>query len=166
MGSIDPVFVIAACIAVVSGVLVVTRRNPVYSAVWMLVCFLSFAVLYLKLDATFLAMIHVIVYTGAILVLFLFVIMLLNIRNEELGPEHPLWVRLLVTGFCTGLFLLLAIPMSRLAPEPVAEVDPAFGSVESVGRTLFVDYALAFELVSLLILVAIFAGVALAKRKL
>ena len=72
--SVDLVFLIAAAVSVVSGLLVVTRRNPIYSAVWLLVCFLSFAVLYLNLDAMFLAAIHVLVYTGAILVLFLFVI--------------------------------------------------------------------------------------------
>jgi NADH-quinone oxidoreductase subunit J len=163
----DLVFAVAAAVSVVAGFGVVTQRNPVYSAISMLVCFLSFAVIYLKLGAPFLAALHVLVYTGAILVLFLFVIMLLNLKPEELGEEYSALTKGILAVLCAGLFLGLAIPLwqeaSRLAPA--AEPPAGFGGIEAVGKSLFVEYALPFELVSVLILVAIFGGVVLAKRK-
>ena len=85
----DPVFSLASFVSVASALFMVTQRNPVYSAVWLLVCFLSVALVFLSLGAQFLAAIHVIVYTGAILVLFVFVIMLLNLKDEEQGEEYP-----------------------------------------------------------------------------
>src|SRR6516225_10833496 len=107
----DLVFAVAATVSVVAGFGVVTQRNPVYSAISMLVRFLSFAVIYLKLGAPFLAALHVLVYTGAILVLFLFVIMLLNLKPEELGDEYPLKVRGAIAVICAGLFALIALPL-------------------------------------------------------
>jgi NADH-quinone oxidoreductase subunit J len=164
----DVVFAVAAGVCVGAGILVVTRRNPVYSALWMLICFVALAVVYLRLDAPFLAAMHVLVYTGAILVLFLFVIMLLNLKPEEMGPELPMAARLAAAAVCAALFLLMAIPMSR-CPEvvgPLGEVHAGHGSVEDVGTLLFDRYVLPFELVSVLILAAIFGGVVLAKKKL
>src|SRR5262245_2480102 len=124
MGSIDPVFAIAAAITVGAGLLTVVQRNPIYSAISMLACFLGLAVIYLRLDAPFLAAIHVLVYTGAILVLFLFVIMLLNLKPEELGVEYPLKVRGLIAAMCAGLFALIALPLWQdqrtLPPKPPA----------------------------------------------
>jgi NADH-quinone oxidoreductase subunit J len=166
MGSIDPVFAVAAALTVGSGLLVVTQRNPIYSAISMLACFLGLAVIYLRLEAPFLAAIHVLVYTGAILVLFLFVIMLLNLKPEELGDEYPLKVRGAIAVICAGLFALIALPLWQ-DQRPIPRDKPAgFGGVEQVGHSLFVDYALPFELISVLIMVAVFGGVLLAKKKL
>ena len=165
----DPVFYMAAGVALLAGLGVVTRRNPIYSAISMLAAFLALAVVYLLLDASFLAAMHVLVYTGAILVLFLFVIMLLNLQPEELGREYPLPARGVVALLCAGLFGVLAIPALldpalRAAPKAV---DADFGSVKAVGMSLFHNpYALPFELASALILVAIFGGVVLAKKRL
>ena len=163
----DPVFYLAGGVAVLAGVGVVTRRNPVYCAIFMLVAFLSLAVLYLLLSASFLAAMHVLVYTGAILVLFLFVIMLLNLKPDELGQEYPLPARGAVALLCAGLFALLAAPalLDASLRTPAKAVDAGFGSIEAVGRTLFGPYALPFELASALILVAIFGGVVLTKKK-
>jgi NADH-quinone oxidoreductase subunit J len=166
MGSVDPVFAIAAAVTVGAGLLVVTQRNPIHAAISMLACFLGLAVIYLRLDAPFLAAIHVLVYTGAILVLFLFVIMLLNLKPEELGGEYPLKVRGLMAATCAGLFALIALPLwqdRRTLPE---KPPAGFGGVEQVGQSLFVEYALPFELISVLIMVAVFGGVLLAKKKL
>ena len=167
--AIDPVFAAAAAVSVVAGIAMVTRRNPVYSAIMMLVAFLAFAVVYLKLDAPFLAAMHVLVYTGAILVLFLFVIMLLNLKPEELGREYPLPVRGLIALGAAALFGTVALVMWKddLMRQPFPEAPPAdFGGIERTGRALFNDYGLPFELISALILVAIFGGVVLAKKKL
>lgn len=162
------VFAVAAGLALTSAVLMVTRRNPVYSAVWLLVTFLCVAVLFLTLSAPFLAAIHVIVYTGAILVLFLFVIMLLNLKESELGEEYPGTVRGAVALGCSALFGALVIPLAG-DPElrtPIAALPPSDGSVEAVGRVLFKTYGLQFELVSVLIIVAMFGAMVLAKKKL
>jgi len=164
--SIDPVFAVSAAVTVGAGLGVVTQRNPVHCAISMLACFLGLAVLYLKLAAPFLAAIHVLVYTGAILVLFLFVIMLLNLKPEELGVEYPLKVRLFLAALCAGLFGLLALPLVQDTRKFDDVAPPGFGSVETVGMALFNQYALAFELISVLIMVAVFGGVLLAKRKL
>lgn len=166
----NPVFLLAGTVALGSSLVMVTRRNPVYAAVWLLATFLSIAVTFLTLHATFLAFIHVLVYTGAILVLFLFVIMLLNLKNEEFGEEHPPAVRGAVMGMCSALFVVLAYPVVRepalwqaasTAPE---ELD-RLGSVEEVGWVMFTRYALHFELVSVLIIVAMFGAMVLAKKR-
>lgn len=154
-----------------AGALTVTRRNPVYGAVWMLVCFLALAAVYLTLEAPFLAALHVIVYTGAILVLFLFVIMLLNLSPEELGREMPVRARAAAAVLAAALFAALAYPAladPRFSErEAVLGAAPSgYGGVDEVGKALFVRHPLPFELISVLILVAIFASVVLAKRKL
>jgi NADH-quinone oxidoreductase subunit J len=167
------VFYVTSALALISAVAMVTRRNPVYSAVWLLIAFICVAVLFLNLSAPFLAAIHVLVYTGAILVLFLFVIMLLNLKESELGDEYPLSTRLGVAGMCAVLFGGLAMPVmtepSLQTPIPPEAFDPArlaeYGSVEQVGRLLFETYGLQFELVSVLIVVAMFGAVVLAKKK-
>jgi NADH-quinone oxidoreductase subunit J len=166
MGSVDPVFGIAAAVTVVAGICVVTQRNPIYCAISMLACFLALAVVYLRLDAPFLAAIHVLVYTGAILVLFLFVIMLLNLKPDELGVEYPLKVRGVIALLCGGLFALVALPLLQDQRKLDQKPPPSFGSVEQVGQALFTDAALPFELISVLIMVAVFGGVLLAKKKL
>ena len=164
----DPVFLSIAAVTIGSALLVVTRRNPVYAAVWLLVCFLAFAVVYLMLSAAFLAMIHVLVYTGAILVLFVFVIMLLNLSEQELGEEYPLSAKLLAAAVSVGLFVMTAVPILRDSSLAVSlpVVDAEFGEVASIGRLLFNDYALPFELVSVLIIVAMFGSMVLAKKTL
>jgi NADH-quinone oxidoreductase subunit J len=165
----NAVFMVSSALALLSALMMVTRRNPVYSAVWLLVTFLCVAVLFLNLSAAFLAAIHVLVYTGAILVLFLFVIMLLNLKDSELGEEYPVSTRLGVAGMCAVLFAGLAIPLFR---DPSLEVritgsgpGAHYGSVEQVGTLLFETYGLQFELVSVLIIVAMFGAVVLAKKK-
>ncbi|HLY76184.1 MAG TPA: NADH-quinone oxidoreductase subunit J [Planctomycetota bacterium] len=166
MPTIEPVFATAALVTLGAGALVVSLRNPVHAAISMLVAFLGLAVIYLKLGAPFLAAMHVLVYTGAILVLFLFVIMLLNLKPHELGVEYPLKTRLGLAVLCGGLFALIALPLLQDHRELPRQAPAAFGTVESVGTALFNEYALAFELISVLIMVAVFAGVLLAKRKL
>jgi len=164
----DPLFTLTAAISVGAAMMTVTRRNPVYSAVWLLVCFLAFAVIFLKLSAPFLAAIHVLVYTGAILVLFLFVIMLLNLQPDEIAEEYSTKAKLGVAAMCVVLFGFLAIPLGTdpAWSGPLPEVGAEFGSVAHVGRLLFKDYALVFELVSVLIIVAMFGAMVLAKKRL
>lgn len=161
-------FTLVSGVALGSSVLMVTRRNPVYSAVWLLVAFLSMAVLFLGLSAPFLAGIHVLVYTGAILVLFVFVIMLLNLKEEEFGDEYPPTVRAGAAALASALFGFLAVSILRdpSLAVPLPETSAGTGSVEAVGELLFTRYGLHFELVSVLIIVAMFGAMVLAKKKL
>jgi NADH-quinone oxidoreductase subunit J len=163
-----PAFMVSGAVAVAAALMMVTRRNPIYAAIWLLAAFLGVAVVYLSLQAPFLAAIHVLVYTGAILVLFLFVIMLLNLKDDELGDEHPIGVRAAVAGMCTALFAALAVPIwnDPAIWVPAVPSDPELGSVEGVGEVLYRQFGLQFELVSLLIIVAMFGAVVLAKKKL
>jgi len=161
----DLIFCVLALISVVFSVLLVSRKNPVYSAANLVVTLLSLALLFIQLEAPFLAGMHVMVYTGAIMVLFLFVIMLLNLRTEELGAEEPVLKRVLIGVVCLSLF---AMSTWIIMKEPInAENIPAdWGSVEMVGLQLFKNFLLPFELISILIIVAMIGGVVLAKRKL
>ncbi len=155
-------------VSVFSALLVVTRRNPVYSALFLILCFLSVAGLAVLLDAKFLAGMHILVYAGAIMVLFLFVVLLLNLKPDELGGEYPIVAKGFVFLVCAGLFALFAF---TFAVDP--EVNPAkpavrpedFGTVQRIGKDMFGKYLLPFELVSILIIVAIFGAVVLAKKK-
>ena len=164
----DPIFLLASAVAIAAAVNMVTQKNPVYSAVFLLVGFLAVAVTFLSLAAPFLAAIHVVVYTGAILVLFLFVIMLLNLREDELGEEYPIETRGPIAVMCAAMFGVLAwaIVSEPSLAVPVTPPTDVWGSVEDVGRLLFNIYALPFELISLLIIVAMFGAIVLAKKRL
>jgi NADH-quinone oxidoreductase subunit J len=162
----DALFAGLAAVSVGSALLVVTRRNPVYSALFLILCFLAIAGIAVLLHAPFLAGMHVLVYAGAIMVLFLFVILLLNLKPEELGGEYPWLTRAIVALLAMGLFAFLAYAFSHdsdlqaHAPTPSAK----FGSVEEIGGLMFRRFLLPFELVSVLIMTAIFGAVVLARK--
>lgn len=162
----DAVFWICAAVSVPAALLVVLRRNPVYSALALLVCFLSFAVLFLTLGAPFLAAIHVLVYTGAILVLFLFVIMLLNLKDTELGEEATAPRKALAALFCAATAGCVGWLVARDGGGDFPPLRSSlFGGVREVGRELFTAYLPHFELIGLLLLVAMIGAVILAKKK-
>jgi NADH:ubiquinone oxidoreductase subunit 6 (subunit J) len=118
------------------------------------------------LAAPFLALMQLMVYAGAILVLFLFVIMLLALREEELGEERPWPLQLLAGIGCAVLFGLMAAAILRSPSAPAPSVGPDFGSPTEVGRSMFADFVLPFEVVSVLILAAMIGAVVLAKKNL
>ena len=154
-------------VAIASAVLMVTRRNAVVSALYLVLNFLCLAGLYLTLNAQFIAIIQIIVYAGAIMVLFLFVIMLLNLRQPEAAPRFPYIGQklggIVMAGF-TALILMYGFSQAKL-PPPKA-MAPGLGNTESIARSLFTDYLLPFEVTSVLLLVAIVGAVVLAKSKL
>ena len=164
------IFCIMAIVATVCAILVISHRNPVASALFLIATMVSLAVLFLALNAPFLAAIQIIVYAGAIMVLFLFVIMLLNLRRDEFGPERRKGQRFfgILFGF---LFLILIatginVGLSTLTqPEATAEKVVPTG-VESLAEVLFTEYLFPFELASILLLVAIVGAVVMAKRRL
>ncbi len=160
-------FYLFALLAVLSGFVVVTRRNPIASAVALVVCFFFLAGLYVMMEAHFVAIIQVLVYAGAIMVLFIFVIMLLNLRGDGMRSLPDLGTRALaglgVAGI-TGMGLLLALDALRgTESQPAAE---GFGTIEQVGRAMFGGaYLLPFEVASALLTVAMVGAVVLGKRK-
>ena len=157
-------FYIFAALTVFGSIIVVSHKNPVASAISMVLTFFFTAVLFILLRAQFIAAIQVLVYAGAIIVLFLFTVMFLNIKEEALQFDTGN-----IAKKITFLIIIMAVVgyfASRLTVNmvPAAEVPDSFGTVESVGRILFTDYLLPFELTSVLIVVAIIGVVSIARR--
>jgi NADH-quinone oxidoreductase subunit J len=166
-------FWIFGVIAMGSGLLCITRKNPVASALWLVVTLFALAAMFVLLDAQFIAVLQVLVYAGAIMVLFLFVIMLLN-----LGRPGPTDIKgptgLLIAAVLAGVLLFqLRVLGSAAPPEAiqlpagtVAAMQQRQGMVGTVAGPLFDAYLVPFEIASLLLLAAIVGAVVLAKRKL
>jgi NADH-quinone oxidoreductase subunit J len=159
------VFLLFAALAVASAVVVVAHRNPVHSTMALVVTLFSVAVLFVLLGAPFLAALQILIYAGAILVLFLFVIMLLNIQREE-APYHgqPVqrWAAVLGAAvFCGMVATLLFRSHDGTAMAPLTQ---AMVSMRGLAADLFSIYLLPFEIVGLLLLVAVIAASAVAKR--
>ncbi len=157
-------------IAILSALAMIFHKNPVYSALFLVVTFFSLAGIYALLGAQFLSIIQVMVYAGAIMVLFLFVIMLLNLRNEiRLPIGRPFQV---IFGVLFGIFLFiegyLVLKASSISGAlgsfPQSRVDQ-IGSVEALGTLLFTKYLLPFELASVLLLIGMVGAIILGRKK-
>jgi NADH-quinone oxidoreductase subunit J len=159
-------FFVLAVLAVASALVVITHRNPVIAALALGVNLISIAGFYLVLRAQFIALLQVIVYAGAILVLIVFVIMLLNLRDEARQAGSGSIQR--IVG--PLLALVFAVLLGRALLKGSASAFPAppagFGTVEAVGRELFSRFFYPFEVISLLLIVAMVGAVLLAKRRL
>ncbi|HLV44359.1 MAG TPA: NADH-quinone oxidoreductase subunit J [Aggregatilineales bacterium] len=165
-------FYLLAAVAILASLGVVGQRNPMYSVLLLIGTFVALAGLYIQLDSPFVAVTQIIVYAGAIMVLFLFVVMLLNAPREDLAPgaQVPIPMGLKVTGTLMALALggMLVWALQRLQVMPFIEdpqVETRVSSVRQIGITLFREHAFAFEVTSLLILVAMVGAVVLAKKK-
>ena len=168
-------FYVFSAVAVGASLLVIGQRNPMYSIMMLIASFGALSALYIQLDAPFVAMAQIIVYAGAIMVLFLFVVMLLNAPQEDAAQwdrTHPLR-RPGVGRFGAMLAVLLTVQLVWALLQ-VSDAGAAVGargdvaeltSVRSVGRVLFTDYVFAFEATSVLILVAMVGAVVLAARE-
>jgi NADH-quinone oxidoreductase subunit J len=162
-------------LAIVASALVIGQRNPMYSVLLLIASFGALAGLYIQLDAPFVAVAQIIIYAGAIMVLFLFVVMLLNAPQEDAAEwdrTHPLR-QPGITRFGAMLALLLVVQLAWALLQ-VSDVDVPVGaqgdseavaSVRTLGRVLFTDYVFAFEATSILILVAMVGAVVLARRE-
>jgi len=159
------VFYILATVLLVSGVLVITARNPVHGVLFLVLAFFNAAGIWLLLRAEFLAIALVVVYVGAVMVLFLFVVMMLDINLERVreGFWRNLPLALVVGGIM--VFEMVAVLANRYYGAVPRDVPPGYSNTKELGRVLYTDYAYAFEIAAVLLLVAIIAAIALTLRR-
>lgn len=163
-------FIVFALIAIASALNILLQRNPMYSALSLIGTLLSLSALYLTLRAQFIAAIQIVVYAGAIMVLFIFVIMLLNVPKVQPQIEKQKGLRYLAIPFAGALiaetfYVLYRVPARTLPAVPAAAADQAVGTTWSIGVGLFTDYLLPFEVTSVLILMAVVGAMVLARRE-
>ena len=166
-------FYVFAGLTALGALGVVAQKNPVYSLVSLVASFFGLSGLYVLLEAPFLAVVQIIVYAGAIMVLFLFVVMVLNVPREDAAEwdrSHPLYRPMAVrvgAVFAVLLALELGWALSRTAGlrAGVGEARSAVSSIEEIGHSLFTDYMFAFEVTSILIIVSMVGAVVLARKR-
>lgn len=156
-------FWILAVASLFSALMVVTSKNPVYSVIWLIVTFFTISAHYIMLNAQFLAVVNIIVYAGAIMVLFLFVIMLMNL-NKDTEPQKNKWLKLIgaVAGGCLLLVMVAALRHTETRMTEMGGGD--IGLIQNLGRTLFNDFVVPFEISSILFLSAMVGAVVIGKR--
>ena len=157
-------FFILAAVAVASGVGVIAQRSAVKSALFLLVNFCCLAGLYILLNAQFVAVVQVIIYAGAVVVLFLFVVMLLGVERAEetRDPLRYQWI----AGGLLGILLLVGIVWALILMGPGTAAEPVTDNVRALGEALLTDFVIPFELAAVILLVAIIGAVVLAKKRL
>ena len=159
------IFIFLTIMALFSAIMVLASKKPVHSVLFLTLTFFSIAGHYILLNAQFLAVVHVIVYAGAIMVLFLFTVMLLNLNKDERSPK-PLWVKIL--ALIAGCMLMLVLSGIFRGYDIKAAADPAvnqIGLVKNLGKILYHDYLLPFEVSSVLFLTAMVGAVLLGKKE-
>ena len=156
-----------AVLTLLSAALVIFAKSPISSAMALVSCFFFLAGIYVLLWAHTVAAIQILVYAGAIMVLFLFVIMLLNLGEEAAGPRMT-FGRIIGGGSAIGLFVVLALSIARVHTAPAALAggqENTFGTLRTIGQAIFTTWLLPFEAVSLLLLVAMVGAVVVAKSR-
>ena len=158
-------FYVFSLLTVGAALSVVFNRKPIYSVLSLLVAMFCLASLFIMLGAYFVAALQILLYAGAVLVLFLFVIMLLNLEPEHLARMRLFTLRAAGTLAASLLFLHLTRIVAVRGQPPLSSLPAPEGTVESLGALLFTSYVLPFELTSFLILAAIIGAVTLAKQE-
>ncbi len=158
-------FVVFAIPLLITAAGVVVAKSPMYAAMSLVAAFFFMAGIYVLLSAHLIAFMQILVYAGAVMVLFLFVIMLLSLGNEHLERERRKAMQVIGAAAGIGLVALIAYATQEVAGADSAAVAADFGTVKAVGRTLFTNFLLPFEATSLLLLVAIVGAVVVAKEK-
>lgn len=160
------IFLALAVISIASALMVVLTRNPVHSVLYLIFTFFVLAAQYVLLNAQFVAIVHLIVYSGAIMVLFLFVLMMLNL-NQDTEPQKSLAWKL-GGAAASGMMLVTLVGAMRgvIEVDTPADANPGVGLVENLGRVLFTDFVLPFEIAGILFLAAMVGAVLVGKRDL
>ena len=163
------IFYIFAAVAIFSAIMVISQNNPVRCVLFLVLTFFASAGLWILADAEFLALILILVYVGAVMTLFLFVVMMLNIDVESMKGHviRYLPFGLILVAFLTGL-LMISIPKGSFMADTTGQISevkhPVVSNTERLGRVLYTDYFLVFELAAVILLVAIVASIALVHR--
>lgn len=154
-----------SALAIISALAVVSSRNPVHSVLWLIIVFFAISGHYILLNAQFIGIVNLIVYAGAIMVLFLFVIMLMNL-NAQREPQKNKWLRLagVVSGGCLMLVLVAALKNADENKLPVQLYGGDIGLIEKLGKVLFTEYVVPFEISSVLFLSAMVGAAVIGKR--
>ena len=159
------IFYFLSFLAILSALMVVISKNPVHSVLYLIITFFAIAGHYILLNAQFLAAVHIIVYAGAIMVLFLYVIMMLNL-NADVEPHKSKWLKLAATVTGGLLMIVLVGAFRNMADKNVPYTqDTTIGLVRNLGQTLFNDFALPFEVSAILFLSAMVGAVMLGKKE-
>ena len=159
------VFYLVSALAILAALAIVAAKNAVHAALFMVANFALVAVLYLLLRASFIATIQVIVYAGAIMVLFLFVIMMLNVSEAERPQDRLFALDSLAPLFAVGLLGVLVYVAFGVKPPAATAGGLVFANIGDIGALLFTRYLYPFEITSILLLVAMIGAVVLAKRR-
>lgn len=159
------IFYFLSFLAVLSALMVVVAKNPIHSVLYLIITFFAIAGHYVLLNAQFLAAVHVIVYAGAIMVLFLYVIMMLNL-NADAEPHKSAWLKGAAT-IAGGTMMIVLVGALRSTAEvnSISQYDPNIGLIKTLGKTLYKDFMLPFEISSILFLSAMVGAVMLAKKE-
>ncbi len=159
-------FYIVSMLTLFGALGTIMSKNPIHSVIYLILTFFSLSAHYIMLNAQFLAAVNIIVYAGAIMVLFLFVVMFLNLReeNEEL-PKNSILIAASIVGGIIGITLIAAIRQTQIEKVNPYSFNTKTGLVETLGSLLFNKYLLPFELVSVLFLIAMAGAVMLGKRE-
>ncbi len=158
------IFFFLSFVAIFCGFMTVLSKNPIHSVIFLIGCFFAIAGHYLLLNAQFLAVVHIMVYAGAIMVLFLFTLMLMNL-NEETEQHKPALAKIGAV-VASGLLMLVLVAVLKRAdslPTPL-EQDVTIGTIQNLGRVLLNEYLFPFEFASILLLSAMIGAVLLAKK--
>ena len=160
------IFIGLSFFAITGGIAMLVYKNPMYSALGLLVSILAVSGMFALLNATFLFMVQIIVYAGAIMTLILFLLMFLNIKEENL-PQEPRKYLLIGIGAVIMIPFNIVIlkAVSNLPNADMNIVEGSFGDIKPIGNLLYNDWILAFEMISILLLIALVGSIVLAKRK-
>ncbi|MFN0035123.1 MAG: NADH-quinone oxidoreductase subunit J [Saprospiraceae bacterium] len=160
------IFLTLAAISILTALLMVLSKNPVHSVLYLILTFFAIAGQYILLNAQFLAVVHIIVYAGAIMVLFLFVLMLLNLNKDTEPQKSAMWK--LSAGIAAGMLLVTLVGALRggIQVSIPENVSGQVGLVENLGKVLFTDFVVPFEIAGILFLAAMVGAVLVGKRDL
>lgn len=160
------IFLILAVISVIAALLMVFSKSPVHSVLFLILTFFAIAGQYILLNAQFLAVVHIIVYAGAIMVLFLFVLMLLNLNRDTEPQKSTVWK--VSAAIASGLLLVTMVGAlhGTIQVSSPAQANAQVGLVQNLGRVLFTDFVVPFEIAGILFLAAMVGAVLVGKRDL
>ena len=166
MSTTQIIFWFLSVVALFSALMVITSKNPVYSVLWLIVTFFAISGHYILLNAQFLAIVNIIVYAGAIMVLFLFVIMLMNL-NKETESQKNRWLKMAgaVAGGCLLLVLVAALKDTDIKQQQALVNEGSIGLIKNLGKELFTTYVVPFEISSILFLSAMVGAVVIGKKE-